>query len=366
MLTWGGYAESWLDQTDIPVHLVRYEDLKADTAGELHRAMAFAGIAVSHAECEQAARFADFDALKQQESERGFREAPRSAPGGNFFRRGIAGGWRDELSAGTDRADRGGSGCHDGTFGLYARKSRRKDVGLIKRSGDWLSAKVGDEIMMMSAARGNYLGVNAVGARIWELIETPSDIDTICATLVRRIRGRSGDVPQRGRPVRGGDGQAWRDRRRSCVNCARSPASACGGRGWWWRRSPACCARASIVLLRPFPKVSRGFGEFVAPSDPRVTGSGAGATPEQARIAKEIGWAVAAAAPFMPFRSVCLQQAMAAHAMLRRRGIASVMHFGAGKSDEKPIDAHAWLDAAGVKVTGYPVATDLAELGCFV
>ena len=55
---------------------------------------------------------------------------------------------------------------------------------MIKRSGDWLSAKVGDEIMMMSAARGNYLGVNAVGARIWELIETPSDIDTVCATLV--------------------------------------------------------------------------------------------------------------------------------------------------------------------------------------
>ena len=58
---------------------------------------------------------------------------------------------------------------------------------MIGRSGDWLSAKVGDEIMMMSAARGNYLGVNAVGARIWELIETPSDMDTICAALVREF-----------------------------------------------------------------------------------------------------------------------------------------------------------------------------------
>lgn len=58
---------------------------------------------------------------------------------------------------------------------------------MIGRSGDWLSAKVGDEIMMMSAARGNYLGVNAVGARIWELIETPSDMDTICAVLVREF-----------------------------------------------------------------------------------------------------------------------------------------------------------------------------------
>ena len=40
---------------------------------------------------------------------------------------------------------------------------------------------------MMSAARGAYLGVNAVGARIWELIETPSDMDTICAALVREF-----------------------------------------------------------------------------------------------------------------------------------------------------------------------------------
>ena len=72
----------------------------------------------------------------------------------------------------------------------------------------------------------------------------------------------------------------------------------------------------------------------------------------------------------MPFRSVCLQQAMAGHAMLKRRGVHSAMHFGAGKGKggigDKPIDAHAWLDAGGIKVTGYPVAANLAELGCFV
>ena len=124
-------------------------------------------------------------------------------------------------------------------------------------------------------------------------------------------------------------------------------------------------ARISLAIF-PFRRVSRSFGAFVAPTDPRVATQAQGRGEAQARVAKEIGWAVRASAPWMPFRSVCLQQAIAAHAMLRRRGIASVMHFGAGKSDEKPIDAHAWLDAAGVKVTGYPVAPHLAELGCFV
>ena len=124
-------------------------------------------------------------------------------------------------------------------------------------------------------------------------------------------------------------------------------------------------ARLSLAIF-PFQRVSKGFGAFVPPTDPRVATQAQGIGEEQARTAKEIGWAVRASAPWMPFRSVCLQQAMAAHAMLRRRGIPSVMHFGAGKSDAKPIDAHAWLDAAGVKVTGYPVAPHLAELGCFV
>lgn len=53
--------------------------------------------------------------------------------------------------------------------------------------GDWLSARVGDEIMMMSAEHGKYIGVNEVGARIWELIETPRDAATVYAELLREF-----------------------------------------------------------------------------------------------------------------------------------------------------------------------------------
>jgi hypothetical protein len=63
---------------------------------------------------------------------------------------------------------------------------------------------------------------------------------------------------------------------------------------------------------------------------------------------------------------VCLPQAMAARVMLKRRGVSSVMHFGAARGEDKPLDAHAWLDAAGVEVTGYPVADQFAEIACFV
>jgi hypothetical protein len=55
---------------------------------------------------------------------------------------------------------------------------------MIHRNGDWLAAKVGDELVMMSAAKGNYVGLSEVGARIWELIETPCTIESLCDTLV--------------------------------------------------------------------------------------------------------------------------------------------------------------------------------------
>lgn len=95
---WSGHTASWLTQTDVPVHLVRYEDMKLDTAGALRRALAFAGREASDADIARAVAFADFAELKRQETEIGFREAPPHIARG-FFRRGETGGWRDELTA---------------------------------------------------------------------------------------------------------------------------------------------------------------------------------------------------------------------------------------------------------------------------
>jgi hypothetical protein len=124
-------------------------------------------------------------------------------------------------------------------------------------------------------------------------------------------------------------------------------------------------ARLALILI-PFPRLARGLGAFVPPSDPRVAQARARTAPARARLAEDIGWAVTRAARYVPFKAVCLPQAMAARVMLERRGVRSVMHFGAAKGTEKPLDAHAWLDAAGVEVTGYPVAQNFAEIACFV
>jgi Transglutaminase-like superfamily len=124
-------------------------------------------------------------------------------------------------------------------------------------------------------------------------------------------------------------------------------------------------ARVALLAV-PFPTLARRLGAFVPPTDERVTLAGRDASLRDAQLAEEIGWATVRAARHVPFKAVCLPQAMAARIMLGRRGVASVLHFGAAKGRDRPIDAHAWLDAAGIEVTGYPVAGQFAEIACFV
>ncbi|HEX7695225.1 MAG TPA: sulfotransferase domain-containing protein [Sphingomonas sp.] len=97
LLGWSGFAQSWLDQRDIPVHLVRYEDMLANTATVAHAALVFAGMEPDPDRLDRAIAFASIAELQRQETALGFREAPRKM-GGTFFRRGTAGAWRGELT----------------------------------------------------------------------------------------------------------------------------------------------------------------------------------------------------------------------------------------------------------------------------
>jgi len=93
---WSGHVTSWLDQTDVPVHMVRYEDLIAEPVACFSAALEFARRPATTAEIERAVRFADFDELQRQEKEKGFVERMgRSMP---FFRVGRIGGWRETLT----------------------------------------------------------------------------------------------------------------------------------------------------------------------------------------------------------------------------------------------------------------------------
>ncbi len=93
--SWSRHVEGWLDQSLIPVHLVRYEDLHADPVGVFAAALAFAGVDTPRWVVERAAEWSRFHRLQRAEQEDGFFEKPDSAR--SFFHSGTAGRWREEL-----------------------------------------------------------------------------------------------------------------------------------------------------------------------------------------------------------------------------------------------------------------------------
>jgi aryl sulfotransferase len=107
LMGWSGHVQSWLDQSDVPVHTVRYEDLLADPVAAFGAALRFVQMPATITEIERAVRYADFVELQRQENENGFRErVSRTAP---FFRAGRAGGWQKTLTG--EQADMI-EGCH--------------------------------------------------------------------------------------------------------------------------------------------------------------------------------------------------------------------------------------------------------------
>ena len=94
---WSGHITSWTEQRDVPVHVLRYEDLRADPVGVFGAAIAFLGLDAAPAAVERAVRFADFAELQRQERQSGFRERnwKSDTP---FFRAGRAGAWAEILT----------------------------------------------------------------------------------------------------------------------------------------------------------------------------------------------------------------------------------------------------------------------------
>ncbi|HEX8480283.1 MAG TPA: lasso peptide biosynthesis B2 protein [Allosphingosinicella sp.] len=116
----------------------------------------------------------------------------------------------------------------------------------------------------------------------------------------------------------------------------------------------AALALASLAIaLLPFRRVAAAASAPV-----RKT------APADAEIIRRVRSAVKAWASRVPWRAVCFQKGLALHWMLRRRGIRSVLLYGA-KRDETGLSAHVWVDVAGETVIGGEEAPNFACLARF-
>lgn len=95
--SWSGHVRSWLDDSGLPCHVVRYEDLHRNAEGSLTRILRFCGLPDEAVRVGKAVAFSDFAELRRQERQNGFCERLPVARGA-FFRRGTVGGWREELT----------------------------------------------------------------------------------------------------------------------------------------------------------------------------------------------------------------------------------------------------------------------------
>jgi hypothetical protein len=90
-----------------------------------------------------------------------------------------------------------------------------------------------------------------------------------------------------------------------------------------------------------------------------LRGAGQGNDPDVAKV-DEVASAIAAAGRFA-LTPTCLRQAFAAAWMLRRRKVATALHYGIAKKPSGGFHAHAWLLAGDVPVVG-ETAADAFEL----
>ena len=89
--------------------------------------------------------------------------------------------------------------------------------------------------------------------------------------------------------------------------------------------------------------------------------------PQQARQkeVKRIRWAIIATARRVPWRAMCFQQGLAAQFMLRRRGIPSVLYYGAAQDDRSGLSTHVWVRDGDLEVVGGEIACRFAILATF-
>lgn len=61
---------------------------------------------------------------------------------------------------------------------------------ILRNEDDWLTAKISDHVVIMHIKQNKNISLDDMGARIWDIIETPRTIDDICNVLLQEF-----DVP---------------------------------------------------------------------------------------------------------------------------------------------------------------------------
>lgn len=115
-----------------------------------------------------------------------------------------------------------------------------------------------------------------------------------------------------------------------------------------------------LLWVQPFRRLARCLGGLC-----RHCGFSHLLSRKQRRRAKKIGRLVRQAARHTPWESKCLVQAVAAKILLAACRIPSTVYLGVATGDAQGMQAHAWVTAGPVHVTGGDGARDFTIIAVF-
>jgi hypothetical protein len=96
LLSWSGHVKSWLEQAEIEIMPIRYEDLKTKPIETFSRIIKFLELDYDESRVIKAIGFCDFKLLQQMEQEKGFKERKEVCQ--QFFWNGTIGNYRKHLT----------------------------------------------------------------------------------------------------------------------------------------------------------------------------------------------------------------------------------------------------------------------------
>lgn len=94
--TWAMHVESWISQKSIPVWVMRYEDMKSSPLATFYAVVKAMDLPYSEEQIQKAVEQTQFERLKSQEQEKGFKE--KAIKSSSFFHKGQTGRWKEELT----------------------------------------------------------------------------------------------------------------------------------------------------------------------------------------------------------------------------------------------------------------------------
>jgi len=115
-------------------------------------------------------------------------------------------------------------------------------------------------------------------------------------------------------------------------------------------------ARLSLFVL-PFRTIAAFLDRPIRKPEPNLR--------ERWRQRKQIRWAIERGTRFLPGETMCFPRGIAGFLMCRRRGIDSVLNYGAAFYPGEGLKAHVWLQDGPYGITGHSVSSEYCVLARF-